>query len=236
MRSPPPRKRPGCPRATPCASAPPRWSTRSFRRSPSRHRRTRAEPTRAVRTLLAAAIAAATLIAVSGAAADPMRYGLADDWPKWHPCGDIWWQDVKDIGYQDLRMTVQWDETQPAVIPFSENLQAAVACALLNDLRPILSIYPLHPGAIGPSPDAQAQFAAFVALVGTAFPDVTNFGVGNEPNVNRFWQPQYVGGEDAVANDYEHTLAASYDALKAVRPDAIVWGPAISSRGNDNAW
>jgi hypothetical protein len=53
--------------------------------------------------------------------------------------------------------------------------------------------------------------------------------------VNRFWQPQYRGGVDAAATDYEHTLAQSYDALKTVRPDSIVWGPAISSRGNDNA-
>jgi hypothetical protein len=188
-----------------------------------------------MRTLLAAvAAAAAMLAAVPGASADPMRYGVADDWSKWHPCGDVWWQAAKDIGYQDLRLTVQWDETQPAIIPFQANLQAAVTCAVLADLRPILSIYPVHPGAIGSNPDAQAQFAAFVGLVGTAFPDVTNFVVGNEPNVNRFWQPQYVAGADAAATDYEHTLAASYDALKAVRPDATVWGPAISSRGNDD--
>jgi hypothetical protein len=63
---------------------------------------------------------------------------------------------------------------------------------------------------------------------------VTDFIVGNEPNVNRFWQPQYLNGRDAAPIDYEHTLAASYDALKTVRPDAVVWGPAISSRGNDN--
>ena len=71
--------------------------------------------------------------------------------------------------------------------------------------------------------------------MGQAFPDVTDFIVGNEPNVNRFWQPQYVNGQDAAAADYEHTLAQSYDKLKVARPDSIVWGPAISSRGNDNA-
>src|SRR5205823_13687232 len=75
----------------------------------------------------------------------------------------------------------------------------------------------------------------FVASVGMEFPQVQNFIVGNEPNVNRFWQPQYVNGQDAAGVDYEHTLAYSYDALKVARPDAIVWGPAISSRGNDNA-
>jgi len=132
-------------------------------------------------------------------------------------------------------MTVQWDAAAPTVIPYQENIQAAIDCAELNDIRPILSIYPARPNAIGSNPGVQAQFAAFVALVGQAFPGVNDFIVGNEPNVNRFWQPQYVNGQDAAAADYEHTLAQSYDALKSVRPDSTVWGPAVSSRGNDNA-
>ena len=64
---------------------------------------------------------------------------------------------------------------------------------------------------------------------------MTNFIVGNEPNVNRFWQPQYTNGQDAAAKDYEHTLAYAYDKIKVARPDSVIWGPAISSRGNDNA-
>jgi hypothetical protein len=177
----------------------------------------------------------AALVAASSAGADPLRYGVADDWPKFHPCGDIWWTSAKDIGYQDLRMTIQWDAAATTVIPFQSNLQDAIDCAKLNDIRPILSIYPAKASAIGSSDSAQTAFASFIGLVGQAFPDVTDFIVGNEPNVNRFWQPQYVNGRDAAATDYEHTLAKSYDALKVTRPDAIVWGPSISSRGNDNA-
>jgi hypothetical protein len=188
-----------------------------------------------LKPFLAALLALAALSVVGSASADPMRYGVADDWPKFHACGDVWWASAKDIGYQDLRMTVQWNEATPTVIPFQSNLQTAIDCAKLNDVRPILAIYPLHPSAIGSNAGAQAQFATFVSLVGQAFPDVQNFIVGNEPNVNRFWQPQYSGGKDAAATDYEHTLAQSYDALKTVRPDSTVWGPAISSRGNDNA-
>ena len=188
-----------------------------------------------MKKLFAALLAVAALTGVARAYADPLRYGVADDWPKFHACGDVWWQSAKDIGYQDLRMTVQWDETTPTVIPYQANLKAAIDCARLNNFRPILAVYPLHPAAIGSNAGAQAQFAQFVSLVGQAFPQVQNIIVGNEPNVNRFWQPQYSGGKDAAATDYEHTLAQSYDALKVVRPDSIVWGPAISSRGNDNA-
>ena len=188
-----------------------------------------------MKKLLAAFVVLAALVAVGSASADPLRYGAADDWPKFHPCGDVWWTSAKDIGYQDLRMTVQWDAASPTVIPFQSNLKMAVDCAKLNNIRPILAIYPAKPSAIGSSDGAQSAFASFVGLVGQAFPDVKDFIVGNEPNVNRFWQPQYANGQDAAATDYEHTLAKSYDALKVARPDSIVWGPAISSRGNDDA-
>jgi hypothetical protein len=186
------------------------------------------------KTLLAALVAVATLAVAGSASADPLRYGVADDWPKFHPCGDVWWSAVKDIGYQDFRMTVQWDADNPTAIPFQDHVADAIDCAKLNNVRPILAIYPARPNAIGSDPSRQQQFAAFAGLVAQAFPDVKDLIVGNEPNVNRFWQPQYVNAKDAAAADYEHTLARSYDAVKAVRPDALVWGPAISSRGNDS--
>jgi hypothetical protein len=183
---------------------------------------------------VAALIVLAALGAAGSASADPLRVGIADDWPKFHPCGDVFWKSSKDIGYQDLRLTVQWSGPGTA-IPFPGNIQMAIDCAVLNNVRPILAIYPARPALIGSDDGAQNAFAGFVAQVGQAFPTVKNFVVGNEPNVNRFWQPQYSGGQDAAAKDYEHTLAKSYDALKQARPDSVVWGPAISSRGNDNA-
>jgi hypothetical protein len=187
-----------------------------------------------LKRLLAALIVVAALSAVGTASADPVRVGIADDWPKFHACGDVWWKSAKDIGYQDLRMTVQWAGPGTA-IPFPGNIQAGIDCALLNNMRPILAIYPARPALIGSDENAQNAFASFVGQVAQTFPRVQNFDVGNEPNVNRFWQPQFVGGQDAAGRDYEHTLAKSYDALKTVRPDASVWGPAMSSRGNDNA-
>ena len=39
---------------------------------------------------------------------------------------------------------------------------AAIDCALLNNVRPILSVYPLHPSAIGSNDAQQQAFAAFV--------------------------------------------------------------------------
>ena len=182
--------------------------------------------------IAAAAFACLGCVVAGSASAAALQYGVSDDWPKYHPCGDAWWNAVHDIGYTDLRITVKWDGTPNIDAGFKN----AVDCAALNGVQLVVSIYPAKPNLIGSSDSAQTAFASFVALVGTdAGPSVTNFIVGNEPNVNRFWQPQYANGKDAAGADYEHTLAKSYDALKAVRPDARVWGPAISSRGNDNA-
>src|SRR5262249_7470708 len=60
------------------------------------------------KNLAAALVAVAALVLAGAASADPIRYGIADDWPKFHPCGDVWWSAVRDIGFQDLRMTLQW--------------------------------------------------------------------------------------------------------------------------------
>jgi hypothetical protein len=186
-----------------------------------------------LKKLLAALCGLFALVVASNASAAPLTYGVADDWPKFHACGDVWWQAAKDIGFQELRMTVQWDGS--STIAFQPNIQAAVDCARLQGVSVVLAIYPAKPTLIGSNSSAQDSFASFVATVGSTFHGVTSFIVGNEPNVNRFWQPQFANGQDAAATDYEHTLAKSYDALKNVRPDAVVWGPAISSRGNDNA-
>ena len=82
--------------------------------------------------------------------------------------------------------------------------------------------------------DMQAQFAQFAAAVVTKVPGLQDVIVGNEPNLNRFWLPQFnADGSDAAAPAYESLLALTYDALKAVSPDIQVYGGAVSPRGGD---
>ena len=58
--------------------------------------------------------------------------------------------------------------------------------------------------------------------------------VGNEPNLNRFWLPQFnPDGTNASAPAYLALLARTYDALKAVDPTLRVWGGALAPRGVD---
>ncbi len=66
------------------------------------------------------------------------------------------------------------------------------------------------------------------------YPVVHDFIVGNEPNLNRFWLPQFnQDGTDAAAPAYELLLAAAYDSLKTVRPHSTVYGGALAPRGVD---
>ena len=59
--------------------------------------------------------------------------------------------------------------------------------------------------------------------------------VGNEPNLNLFWLPQFgAGGSDAAATQYLALLAETYDALKAVSPNVNVIGGSLAARGGDN--
>jgi len=68
----------------------------------------------------------------------------------------------------------------------------------------------------------------------SAVPELRTIIVGNEPNLNRYWLPQFnADGSDAAAPAYESLLALTYDAIKAKDPDVTVVGGAVSPRGSD---
>jgi hypothetical protein len=65
-------------------------------------------------------------------------------------------------------------------------------------------------------------------------PAATDWIVGNEPNLNAFWLPQYdAAGASASPAAYTALLAVAYDAIKAANPSARVIGGAVSPRGTD---
>jgi hypothetical protein len=66
-------------------------------------------------------------------------------------------------------------------------------------------------------------------------PGVRQVIVGNEPNLNLFWMPQFApDGGDAAAVAYERLLAQAYDALKAADPGLTVVGGGLAQRGGDD--
>jgi hypothetical protein len=80
----------------------------------------------------------------------------------------------------------------------------------------------------------RAQFAAFAAELVKAMPRIDGLVVGNEPNLNTFWMPQFgLGGRDVAATAYEDLLARTYDAVKDASSGINVIGVGLSPRGAD---
>ena len=138
-------------------------------------------------------------------------------------------------GFTSVRITSNW--LPGLVAPTGAEAQVlrnVEAAARLSGVRVYVSVY--HPGSRTTPLDAtaQAQFAQYAAALAGAFPSFDDVIVGNEPNLNRFWLPQFApDGSNASAPAYLQLLAQTYDALKAVDPRLRVWGGALAPRGGD---
>jgi hypothetical protein len=142
---------------------------------------------------------------------------------------------LKLAGLRGVRMTQEWapGQTEPGGDDF-DALKNAVAAAQLDGVQVILSVTN-HGSRTTPLSDQdQSDFTTYAANVARALPYVREYIVGNEPNLNRYWLPQFgLDGSDVAAPAYESLLAKTYDALKAVSPKITVLGGAVSPRGID---
>src|SRR3954468_19388871 len=183
---------------------------------------------------LIVAAAAALVLAPAALAGPNVRIGVVDDAPIWNDAGaqvDL----AKAAGFDSIRISAQWSTGMTAMSPGqTSRLQRAALFASMRGLSPIVSIYNAS-GAVAPNtPDARAQFVEFAKSVVRNLPWSTTFIVGNEPNSSAYWQPQFDAGRgDAAATGYLQLLAASYDAIKATRPNVTVIGGALDPHGND---
>jgi hypothetical protein len=143
---------------------------------------------------------------------------------------------AKLAGFDAIRVTATWTPVKRHVSGYDlVTLQNAATAADLDGIRLIVAVYPSGSRVTPLTQVARAQFAAWTASIARALPTVHDFVVGNEPNLNRFWMPQFTRrGTDAAAPAYEMLLAKTYDALKAVSPDIDVIGGAVSSHGGDD--
>jgi hypothetical protein len=142
---------------------------------------------------------------------------------------------LKLAGLRGVRITQEWapGQTEPGGADF-DALKNAVAAAQLDGVQVILSVTN-HGSRTTPLSDQdQSDFATYGANVARALPYVRDYVIGNEPNLNRYWLPQFgLDGSDVAAPAYESLLAKAYDALKAVSPKITVLGGAVSPRGVD---
>jgi hypothetical protein len=142
---------------------------------------------------------------------------------------------LKLAGLDSIRLTQTWTKGQTQLGPNDEvQLTNAITAAQFTGLRVILSLYPFGSSVTPLTDQDRSDFAAFVVDVAQRYPLVHDFIIGNEPNLNRFWLPQFnPDGTDAAAPAYEQLLAETYDALKAVRPHSTIYGGALAPRGVD---
>ena len=144
---------------------------------------------------------------------------------------------ARAAGFDSIRITSIWSPGQTA--PSDSELLVlgnAVTAAGLAGIKPIVVVTPFGSATAPTTADAQAQFAQYAASITRSLPSVNDVIVGNEPNSNRFWMPQFnADGSDAAAPAYLQLLATTYDALKAVRPSIRVIGGGLAPRGGDCA-
>src|SRR5215217_1928520 len=138
-------------------------------------------------------------------------------------------------GFDAVRMTSVWSPGQREVSGDELTvLQNAAAAAQLDGIRLILTVYHRSNRTTPLTGQARADFASYAASIARQVPTIDDFIVGNEPNLNLFWMPQFTRtGGNAAAVAYEALLAQTYDALKAVSTDLNVIGGAVSPRGQD---
>ena len=138
-------------------------------------------------------------------------------------------------GLDAVRVTQAWTTGDTKLGPTDQlTLDNAVNAAQFSGLRVIISLYPFGSSVTPLTDQDRADFAAYAVDVATRYPGVHDFIIGNEPNLNRFWLPQFnPDGTDAAAPAYEQLLATTYDALKVVRPRSTIYGGALAPRGVD---
>jgi len=138
-------------------------------------------------------------------------------------------------GFDAVRITEVWAPGERAPTALEQTrLDAVTAAAKLDSMKIYVAVLNAGNRTTPLTAAEQNDFAAFAAAIANRYPSITEFVVGNEPNNNRFWLPQFgLDGSDVAAPAYVSLLAKTYDALKAANPAIDVIGGALSPRGID---
>ncbi len=138
-------------------------------------------------------------------------------------------------GFRAVRVTSYW--TPGLTRPTDDELRVlrnVGDAGLRNGVRVYVTV--MSPGSrtTPVTDEARAEFASYAAAIVRAVPSLEHVIVANEPNLNRFWLPQFgIDGTSAAPGAYLALLAQTYDAVKAVSSDVRVYGGALSPRGSD---
>ena len=142
---------------------------------------------------------------------------------------------AKAAGFDTIRITANWETGQSAVPADQlQALQSIAAAGIFLDIRIVATIMPIGSRVTPLTAAARNQFGRFAADLVRRVPTIREYIIGNEPNLNRYWLPQFgANGDDVAAPAYVQLLARAYDAMKAVDPDVFINGGSVSPRGID---
>ncbi|MDQ3778490.1 MAG: hypothetical protein M3310_06465, partial [Actinomycetota bacterium] len=144
--------------------------------------------------------------------------------------------EARAAGFDTMLTTAIWKPGQrrPPPLELLELRHAAEATRAAG-IRPMLIVTNFGSRTTPRTPAYRRQFAAFAVSLLREIPAYRDIVVGNEPNLNRFWLPQFgPNGENVAARDYLALLAETYDAVKRVSEEIRVIGGALAPRGGDD--
>jgi len=185
--------------------------------------------------LLAAASALTVALLTGATTASAADVGANDDSAKYAADGGVaLYGEMTALGLRQTVIGVRFKPSEPIVIQDKALLDRVVPNALAAGLEVVLAVYPYPTTELEAGLGSPSLFGSYVAAVASAYPDVKQFVVGNEPNQPAFWRPQFgVDGANVSAAAFGPYLGAAYDSLKAVNPSIEVVGVGLSPRGND---
>lgn len=117
---------------------------------------------------------------------------------------------------------------------YMEQFDRDMAKARENGLSVILQLYIVR-GFKPPVSPAQQRGLCDVGIdLIKRYPEVYGIEVGLEPNNDDFRHPQFVNGKNVSAGPYTNWLATCYDKFKKVKPELVVFGGGLASKGEDD--
>jgi hypothetical protein len=177
-----------------------------------------------------AAVAAATACAGGAAAGPSLFVGVSDDHLKTDSeAGPA----IRDLGLSAVRLTLDWRPGQ-STLGNQDVVSIQKALSAGTGARMVVLIYPDDPWDAPKSPEAREAFCSTARSILSAFPQVNDVVIGNEPNKSTFWRPQFnADGSSAAPAAYAALLARCHAMLHAFRPGVNVIHAGLSSTGND---
>jgi hypothetical protein len=138
-------------------------------------------------------------------------------------------------GFDAVVVTAVWNAGRTRPAPGSlRGIRNVAGAAHRLHMRLFLVVWHGYARNTPRSGAERGEFASFAAALVREVHGAYGLIVGNEPNLNTFWMPQFgAGGRDVAAVGYEDLLARTYDAVKSADPAVRVIGGALSPRGAD---